>query len=158
MIFKTYTLKKSDIKKKWFVIDAKDAVVGRLAAFVSNLLRGKYKTSYSPHMDCGDNVIIINADFVKFTGDKFKNKIYYKHTGFVGGLKKCTPHDLDVRDKNERIIKLAIQRMMGLNGPLSRKRMKNLYVYKNETHDQAAQQPTKLDFEFFCKKNALASS
>jgi large subunit ribosomal protein L13 len=158
MNFKTYTLKKSDIKKKWFLIDAKDLIVGRLAVFVTNLLRGKHKASYSPHIDCGDNVIIVNADLVRFTGSKFKKKIYYKHTGFVGGLKECTPHDLEVRDKNERIIKLAIQRMMGLNGPLSRKRMKNLYVYKGEAHDQIAQKPIKLDFQSFSKKNTLANS
>lgn len=158
MNFKTYALKKNDIEKKWFLIDARDLVVGRLAVFVANILRGKYKTIYAPNMDCGDNVIIINADYVKFTGDKFKKKIYYRHTGFPGGLKQCSPHDLAIRNKNERVVKLAIERMMGLNGPLSRKRLKNLYVYKDDQYSQIAQKPIRVNFDSLSRKNSLSNS
>jgi len=155
MNFKTYTPKKSEIKKNWFIIDARNLVVGRLASLAAKILRGKHKVCYSTNLDCGDNLIIINADFINFTGNKFNDKIYYKHTGFVGGLKECTPHDLNIRNKNEQIIKLAILRMMGLNGPLSRKRMKNLYVYKNDQHKNSAQKPIAIDVSALSRKNSL---
>lgn len=155
MSFKTYTPKKSEIKKDWFIIDAKNLVVGRLASIAAKILRGKHKPCYTPNLDCGDNLIIVNADFVSFTGNKYNKKTYYKHTGFVGGLKEFTPHDLRTRNKNEQIIKLAILRMMGLNGPLSRKRMKNLFVYKDENHKNMAQKPSLIDISILSKKNSV---
>ena len=153
MQVRSYTASSKDIKKEWFIIDAKDAIVGRLAVYVATLLRGKHKVTYTPHIDCGDNVVIINADLVKFTGKKFSDKIYYRHTGFIGGLKQDTPKSLEIRGFYKRVLELAVKRMMGNNGPLSRKRMKNLYIYSGSEHKQSSQQPTMVDFASLNKKN-----
>jgi len=158
MNFKTISLKQDSIKKKWFVIDAENLVVGRLAAFVSKILRGKNNVFLAPHMDCGDNVIIINADKIKFTGAKFKNKIYYRHTGFVGGLKEESPHYFDLKNKYEVVIRLAVQRMIGRNGPLARARMKNLYIYKDSVHKHEAQKPIKINFDLISRKNSIQNT
>lgn len=157
MQFKTFSLSVQDIEKKWFIVDATNLTVGRLAVFVTNLLRGKHKNYYAPHMDCGDNVIIINANLVKFTGKKFQNKIYYRHTGFPGGLKEATPKDMMIRNRYDRVIEMSIRRMMGLNGPLSRKRMKNLYIYGDSNHKHQAQKPEAIDFAAFSRKNYCCS-
>jgi len=149
---KTFFLKQKQISKSWVLIDASDAVVGRLAAFASTLLRGKNKVIYTPHMDCGDNVIIINASKAKFTGTKTKDKIYYRHTGHPGGIKSTTPQKIFASKYPERVIQLAIRRMMG-SGPMSRKRLGNLYVYPGATHKHNAQKPKPINFISFNKKN-----
>lgn len=157
MQVRSYTASSKDIKKEWFIIDAKDAIVGRLAVYVATLLRGKHKATYTPHIDCGDNVIIINADLAKFTGKKFADKIYYRHTGFIGGLKQETPKSLELRGFYKRVLELAIKRMMGNNGPLSRKRMKNLYIYSGSEHKHSAQQPVPVNFASLNKKNIYSN-
>lgn len=155
MQIRSYTASAKDIRKEWFIIDARDAVIGRLAVYVANILRGKHKATYTPHIDCGDNVIIINADLAKFTGKKFADKIYYRHTGYVGGLKEESPKSLALRGFYKRTLEMAIRRMMGLNGPLSRKRMKNLYIYSGSEHKQGAQQPKVINFASLNRKNSV---
>ncbi len=155
MQVKSFSASAKEIKKKWFIIDAQDAVIGRLAVYVANLLRGKHKATYTPHIDCGDNVIIINADLAKFTGKKFSDKIYYRHTGFVGGLKEESPKSLNLRGFYKRTVEMAIRRMMGTNGPLSRKRMKNLYIYSGSEHKHSAQQPEVINFASLNRKNSI---
>ncbi len=108
---KTFSLKKEDVKKKWLLIDAKDAVLGRLAVHSANILRGKNKPNYTPNQDCGDNLIIINADQVHLTGKKPTDKIYYRHTGYPGGIKETTPNKMKEKNKSNEMIKLAIKRM-----------------------------------------------
>lgn len=145
---KTYSAKPSDIEKKWLLIDAKDLVLGRLAVEATNILRGKHKPSYTPHMDCGDNVIIINADLIHLSGSKADlkdGKIYYRHTGFPGGLKETTAGKMLTGRHPERVMKLAVRRMIG-KGPLSDKQYSNLYVYSGAEHPHTAQQPTTYDF------------
>lgn len=149
---KTYSLRAKDISKKWIVIDAKNACVGRLAAFVSTRLKGKHKPEYTPHMDCGDNVILVNVDQVALTGKKLTDKIYYRHTGYFGGLKTTTPNKILEGKFPERVMLLAIKRMLG-KGPLSRQRMRNIRLYKGAEHDQAAQSPTVIDFASLNRKN-----
>ncbi|MGN7678838.1 MAG: 50S ribosomal protein L13 [Anaplasma sp.] len=149
---RTFSLKAGQIDKKWILIDAKGAVVGRLAAFIASVLRGKNKPEYTPHMDCGDNVIVINADQVEFTGSKRRNKIYYRHTGYPGGLKSCTPMDIMRSGRSERILKMAVWRMLG-DGPLARQRLRNLKVYSGSEHGHEAQKPIPLDFGAVNAKN-----
>lgn len=155
MQFKTFSISAHAVKKEWVLIDATNLVIGRLAAHVADILRGKNKVTYTPHIDCGDNVIIINADKAKFTGNKHKDKVYYRHTGFVGGLKETTPKALEMRGFYKRTLTMAIDRMMGNNGPLSRKRMKNLYIYAGAEHKHIAQQPRLEDFAAMNRKNSV---
>ena len=149
---KTFSLKKSDIKKKWMLIDAKDAVLGRLAVLSANILRGKNKPEYTPNQDCGDNLIIINSDLVQLTGKKAENKIYYRHTGYPGGIKETTPNKMKEKNKSDEIIKLAIKRMIP-NGPLGKKQLSNCKIYSGQEHSHTAQQPQKIEFEKFNNKN-----
>ena len=149
---KTFFLKERQINKKWFIIDAEGLVVGRLAAFVATLLRGKHKPEYTPHMDCGDNVIIINAQKVHFTGKKLKDKIYYKHTGYPGGLKQTTPGNILNGKFPERVLEMAVKRMLD-DGPMARKRFGNLYVYPGPERKHHGQQPEKIDFASLNRKN-----
>ncbi|QXK92393.1 50S ribosomal protein L13 [Neoehrlichia mikurensis] len=149
---KTFSLKAKQIKKQWVVIDADGAVVGRLAAFIATVLRGKNKPEYTPHMDCGDNVIVINAEKVKFTGSKFNDKIYYRHTGYPGGIKSSTPAELYRSGRFDRVLKMAVLRMIG-DGPMARCRFKNLYVYCGPTHKHYAQKPIELNFLQMNAKN-----
>ena len=150
---KTFSLRKEDIKKNWILIDAKDAVLGRLAAYSANVLRGKNKPNYTPNQDCGDNVIIINADQVHLTGKKVKDKIYYRHTGYPGGIKETNPEKMKAREKSSDIIKLAIKRMIP-SGPLGKKQLSNCKIFAGENHDHEAQQPKKVDFNKFNYKNS----
>ena len=122
---KTFSLKKSEIKKNWILIDAENAVLGRLAVISANILRGKNKPEYTPNQDCGDNLIIINSDKVYLTGKKSNNKIYYRHTGFPGGIKETNPTKMKNKNKSADLIKLAIKRMIP-SGPLGRKQISNL--------------------------------
>ena len=147
-------IKKKDIKKDWYIIDAQNAVVGRLAAYISKVLRGKNKPTYNPHMDNGDFVIVTNIDKIKFTGKKFTNKIYYRHTGHPGGIKESTPSLLKEKNKTEQILKLAVKRMLP-GGPLAKKQLTKLKVYNGDTHPHEVQQPKIIEFEKLNKRNIV---
>lgn len=149
---KTYSAKAADISKEWVLIDAEGIVLGRLAAIVANILRGKNKVTYTPHMDCGDNVIIINADKVKLTGKKLSDKIYYRHTGHPGGIKSQTAGEILEGQFPERVVEKAIQRMIP-SGPLGRQQMRNLRVYAGGEHKQEAQNPRVIDVASMNEKN-----
>lgn len=149
---KTYSAKPSEIEKKWIMIDAEGLVVGRLAALVAIRLRGKHKPSYTPHMDCGDNVIVVNADKIRFTGNKRDQKTYYWHTGFPGGIKSRTADKLLDGKFPERVLMKAVQRMMP-GGPLTRRQLSNLKVYAGQEHPHEAQKPELLDVASLNKKN-----
>jgi large subunit ribosomal protein L13 len=150
---KTYSAKPSDIEKKWLVVDAEGVVLGRLAAIVANVLRGKHKPTYTPHMDCGDNVIVINAEKVKLTGNKLKDKKFYWHTGYPGGIKERTIGELLGGRFPERVIQKAVERMVP-RGPLGRQQMRNLKVYAGPNHPHEAQSPEVLDVASMNPKNA----
>ncbi len=149
----TKFLKTADIEKKWILIDAEDAVVGRLASFVAMRLRGKHRPDYTPHMDCGDNVIIINADKVHFTGKKRSDKIYYRHTGYVGGIKETTAGKILDGRFPDRVMRKAVQRMLPKESPLARKQLSNLRVYSGAEHEHTAQNPEVIDFKSMSEKN-----
>ena len=133
----TSFVKKKEVKNNWLLIDAENAVVGRLAAYISKALRGKNKNQYTPHMDNGDFVIVTNIEKIKFTGNKFKNKKYYKHTGYPGGIKSTTP-SLMINKKPERILKLAVERMLP-DGPLAKRQLSKLKIYKGKLHPHESQ-------------------
>jgi len=151
---KTFSLKKEQIQKKWVLIDAENAVLGRLAVISANILRGKNKTSYTPNQDCGDNLIIINSDKVALTGKKKSDKIYYRHTGFPGGLKETNSIQMKEKGKSSDIVKLAIKRMIP-RGPLGRKQLSNCKIFNGSTHTHEAQLPIKLDILKFNSKNIV---
>ena len=145
---KTYSARPSEIEKKWWVLEAKNVILGRLASRVASMLRGKHKPSFTPHLDCGDNIIIINAEHVKLTGKKANpkdGKIYYRHTGFPGGIKYTTAGKILDGKNPERVIKMAVRRMITRN-VLGAKQISNLYVYARNEHPHAAQQPVVYDF------------
>ena len=151
----TTSLKPAEVNKKWVLIDAEGLVVGRLASIVAMRLRGKHKAAYTPHVDCGDNVIVINADKVVFTGRKRDQKVYYHHTGYPGGIKERTAkHILEGRFP-ERVVEKAVERMLP-HGPLFRQIMGNLRVYKGAEHPHAAQQPESLNVGALNAKNVRA--
>ncbi|MDA5194112.1 50S ribosomal protein L13 [Govanella unica] len=149
---KTFSAKPSDIEKKWLIIDAEGVVLGRLASIVAARLRGKHKPIFTPHMDCGDNVIIVNAEKVKLTGRKLSDKKFYWHTGHPGGIKERTIGQLLNGRFPERVIEKAVERMVP-RGPLGRQQMRNLKVYAGVTHPHEAQQPEKLDLAAMNDKN-----
>src|SRR6202047_4920016 len=137
---KTFSQKPADVEKKWIMIDATGLVVGRLASIVAMRLRGKHKPTFTPHVDDGDNVIIINAEKIVLTGRKRENKVYYHHTGYIGGIKERTAKYILESRFPERVMKKAVQRMLP-HGPLGRQQFGNLRVYKGPDHPHAAQQP-----------------
>jgi len=144
---KTYSAKPSEIEKKWWVIDAKDLILGRLASQAAVLLRGKHKTTFTPHMDCGDNVIVVNAKHIHLTGKKAEHKggkFYYRHTGFPGGIKETTAGKILMGKYPERVVKMAIKRMISRNKMGSRQ-FGNLHVYAESDHPHEAQKPQALD-------------
>ena len=147
-------VKKKDIKKDWYIIDAQNAVVGRLAAYISMVLRGKNKSTFNPHIDNGDFVVVTNTDKIKFTGKKFANKKYYKHTGHPGGIKESTPSSLKEKNKTEQILKLAVKRMLP-GGPLAKKQLTKLKIYNGEKHPHEIQKPKLIEFEKLNKKNIV---
>jgi len=149
---KTYSAKPAEIDKKWVTIDATGLVVGRLASIVALRLRGKHKPSYTPHVDDGDNVIVINAAKAVFTGRKAEKKVYYHHTGYIGGIKERTAKQIMAGRFPERIVEKAVERMLP-EGPLGRRQLGNLRVYPNAEHPHAAQQPEKLDVGVMNRKN-----
>ena len=147
-------IKKKDIKKDWYVIDAQNAVVGRLAAYISRVLRGKNKSTYNPHMDNGDFVVVTNIDKIKFTGKKFSNKKYYRHTGHPGGIKESTPSFLQEKNKTEQILKLAVKRMLP-GGPLAKKQLTKLKIYNGEKHPHEIRKRKVITFEKLNKSNIV---
>ena len=146
-------LKKEEINSKWYEIDAKNAVVGRLATIITKILRGKNSTKYTPHMDHGDFVVVKNIEHIKFTGNKFENKKYYRHTGYPGGIKETTPEKMHEK-KPEAILKLAVKRMLP-GGPLAKKQLSKLKIYLGENHPHAAQNPTIIKIKELNNKNII---
>ena len=153
---KTFTAKPAEIEKKWIRIDAEGVVLGRLASIVANRLRGKHKPSYTPHMDMGDNVIIINADKVQLTGNKRRDKTYYWHTGHPGGIKNRTAAQLLDGAHPERVVIKAVERMINRN-KLGKQQMTNLRVYAGTEHPHEAQQPEVLDVKSLNAKNTRSA-
>ena len=146
--------KKKDIKKDWYLINAENAAVGRLASYISRVLRGKNKASYNPHIDNGDFVVVTNIDKIKFTGKKFKEKKYFRHTGHPGGIKEFTPLTLKNRNKIQDILKLAVKRMLP-GGPLAKKQLTKLKIYSGEEHPHNVQNPKIINFEKLNRKNIV---
>ncbi|MCH8036003.1 MAG: 50S ribosomal protein L13 [Proteobacteria bacterium] len=141
---KTFSAKPADIEKKWLLVDAEGVVLGRLASQIALILRGKHKPSYTPHMDCGDNVVVVNAGKIHLTGKKMSDKIYYRHTGYPGGIKSRTAGEILAGKYPERVVQKAIERMIP-HGPLGRRQLKNLRVYAGPEHPHEAQNPEVLD-------------
>ncbi len=154
---KTYSAKPADIEKKWYVIDADGLILGRMAAIIATYLKGKHKPMYTPSMDCGDNIIVINAEKVQLSGTKKDNKIYYWHTGHPGGIKERNARDILEGDYPERVVIKAVQRMLN-NNPLGRQQLKNLRVFAGPEHTHEAQQPEVLDVAAMNEKNARNSA
>jgi large subunit ribosomal protein L13 len=149
----TASLKPADVEKKWIVIDAQDAVVGRLATFIAMRLRGKHRPDYTPNVDCGDNVVVINADKVKFTGRKLEQKTYYWHTGYPGGIKERTAGKILSGRFPERILEKAVERMLPKESPLARKQLTHLRIFNGAEHRHEAQNPEVIDFKGLNSKN-----
>jgi large subunit ribosomal protein L13 len=149
---KTYSAKPAEVDKKWVTIDAKGLVVGRLASIIALRLRGKHKPNFTPHVDCGDNVIVINAEKVVLTGRKLQQKVYHHHTGYIGGIKERTAKSIMEGRFPERIVQKAVERMLP-HGPLGRRQLANLRVYSGPDHPHAAQNPEPLDVRSMNRKN-----
>jgi len=149
----TSFIKKNELRNNWHLIDAENLIVGRLAVFISNILRGKNKSQYTPHMDNGDFVVVINIEKIKFSGNKFKDKKYYRHTGHPGGIKTTTPSVL-ISKKPEQILKLAVKRMLP-GGPLAKKQLSKLKIYKGKSHPHDAQNLQVVDFGKLNTKNKI---
>lgn len=158
--FSTYSAKpahhEGGVEKKWVLIDAENAVVGRLASFIATRLRGKHRADYTPHVDCGDNVIVVNADKVVLTGRKRQDKQYHRHTGYPGGLKTTNPERILSGDHPERVLKMAVQRMLPKESPLARTQLSNLKIYAGPDHPHEAQKPETVDFKSRNTKNTRA--
>ena len=149
----TKFVKKSEITSSWFEIDAKNAVVGRLATIISKIIRGKNKNTFSPHMDDGDFVVVKNIEQIKFTGKKFQDKKYYRHTGYPGGIKETTPEKLHKKKPGESL-KLAVKRMLP-GGVLGKKQLTKLKIYSGNEHPHASQNPVKIDLSKLNNKNLI---
>ncbi len=147
-------IKKKDIKKDWYIINAQNLAVGRLAAYISKVLRGKNKTTFNPHMDNGDFVVVTNIDKIKFSGKKFTNKKYFKHTGHPGGIKESSPSSLKEKNKTQEILKLAVKRMLP-GGPLAKKQLTKLKIYSGDKHPHDVQNPTVIEFDKLNKMNIV---
>lgn len=153
----TASLKPAEVEKKWIVIDAQDAVVGRLASFIAMRLRGKHRPDYTPHVDCGDFVVVVNADKVKFTGKKLSDKIFYWHTGHPGGVKQRTMGQILGGKYPERVLEKAVERMLPKESPLARKQMTHLRIYAGAEHPHAAQNPETIAFADLNAKNVRSA-
>ncbi len=149
----TKFIKKAEVESSWFEIDAKNAVVGRLATIISKIIRGKNKNTFTPHMDHGDFVVVKNIEKIKFTGKKFQNKKYYRHTGYPGGIKETTPEKL-YEKKPAESLKLAVQRMLP-GGALGKKQLTKLKIYSGENHPHSAQNPKIIDLNKLNSKNLI---
>lgn len=152
----TRSIRPAEVEKQWHVIDADGLVVGRLATIVANILRGKHKPSFTPHVDCGDHVVILNVEKVRFTGNKTQDKRYYRHTGHIGGIKETSPAKVLEGRFPERVLEKAIERMIP-RGPLGRQQMKNLHLYAGTEHPHAGQSPATLDVAAMNRKNKATS-
>ena len=152
----TYSAKPAEVEKKWVMIDAAGLVVGRLASIVAMRLRGKHKPTYTPHVDDGDNVVIINAAKIVLTGKKRENKVYHHHTGYIGGIKERTARSILEGKFPERVVEKAVERMLP-RGPLGRVQLGNLRVYKGPDHPHAAQQPEVLNIAAMNRKNSRSA-
>jgi large subunit ribosomal protein L13 len=150
---KTYSAKPDDIQRAWYVIDADGLVLGRLASIVANRLRGKHKPMFTPHMDCGDHIVVVNAEKVVLTGNKPQQKVYYRHTGYPGGIKEVRADKLLTGRFPERVIEAAVKRMVP-SGPLGRNVLRKLHVYKGAEHPHQGQQPQPLDIAAMNPKNS----
>ncbi len=149
----TEFIKKSELKNDWYIIDGKNAIVGRLASIIAKIIRGKHKTTFTPHMDHGDFVVVKNIENIKFTGKKFENKKYYRHTGYPGGIKETTPEKLHGKKPAESL-KLAVQRMLP-GGALGKKQLTKLKIYSGENHPHSAQNPKIIDLNILNSKNLI---
>ena len=147
-------IKKKEVKQNWYLIDAENAAVGRLASFISKVLRGKNKPTFNPHIDNGDFVVVTNIDKIKFSGKKFTDKKYYRHTGHPGGIKITTPLNLTEKKKSQEILKLAVRRMLP-GGPLAKKQLTKLKIYYGGTHPHQNQNPKLIDFKSLNKRNSV---
>ena len=147
-------IKKKEVKKDWYLINAENAAVGRLASYISKVLRGKNKPTFNPHIDNGDFVVVTNIDKIKFTGKKFQNKKYFRHTGHPGGIKETTPAILKEKNKTQEILKLAVKRMLP-GGPLAKKQLTKLKIYNGETHPHDIQKPKIIEFNKLNKRNIV---
>lgn len=152
----TRSVNAAEVEKKWHIVDAEDLVVGRAASIIAKILRGKHKAIYTPHVDCGDHVVVINAEKVKFTGNKTKNKTYYRHTGYIGGIKGVTAEKVLEGRFPERIMEKAIERMIP-KGPLGFAQMRNLHVFVGTEHPYAGQNPEPLDIGSMNRKNKVSA-
>lgn len=152
----TRSIKPAEVEKKWHLIDADGLVVGRLAVIIANRLRGKHKPSFTPHVDCGDHVVVINADKVRLTGNKRANKVYYKHTGYAGGLKEVTAAKVLDGRFPERVLEKAVERMIP-RGPLGRDQMRALHLYNGTEHPHGGTQPQPLDVASMNRKNKVGA-
>ena len=146
--------KKKDLKNNWYLVNAENLVVGRLAVYISKVLRGKNKATYNPHQDNGDFIIITNIEKIKFTGKKFKNKKYYKHTGYPGGIKTIHPFNLKEKNKSQDILKFAVKRMLP-DVPLAKKQLSKLKMYYGDKHPHSTQNPVEIKFANLNKKNSV---
>ena len=153
---KTYSAKPAEVEKKWVMIDASGLVVGRLASIVAMRLRGKHKPTYTPHVDCGDNVIIVNAEKVVLTGRKREQKVYHHHTGYIGGIKERSARSILEGKFPQRVVEKAIERMLP-RGPLGRQQFGNLRVYAGPEHPHTAQQPELIDIAAMNRKNTRSA-
>lgn len=153
---KTYSMKPAEVEKTWYLIDADGLVLGRMAAEIAKILRGKHKPGYTPHVDCGDNIVVINAEKVKLTGRKLADKTFYWHTGYPGGIKSRTAGQILSGAHPQRLIEKAVERMVP-RGPLGRRQMSNLRVYAGDAHPHEAQQPVKLDLAARNSKNVRSA-
>ena len=150
----TKSVRTQDVEKGWVIIDADGLVVGRVASIIANILRGKTKPTYTPHVDCGDHVVVINADKVRFTGNKLKDKRYYWHTGYIGGIKETSPEKILDGKFPERVLEKAVERMVP-RGPLGRAQMRALHVFSGTAHPYDGQQPVTLDVASMNRKNKV---
>jgi len=151
---KTFTAKPAETEHNWVVIDAEGAVVGRLASYIATRLRGKHRADYTPHVDTGDHVVVINADKVTFTGSKYNNKRYFRHTGYPGGIKETSPRKILEGRFPERVVEAAVRRMLPKESSLARKQFSKLRVYAGAEHPHGAQKPEAVDFKSMNPKNS----
>ena len=147
-------IKKKDIKKDWYIINAQNLAVGRLAAYISKVLMGKNKPTFNPHMDNGDFVVVTNIDKIKFSGKKFTDKKYFKHTGHPGGIKESSPSSFKKKNKTQEILKLAVKRMLP-GGPLAKKQLTKLKIYSGDKHPHDVQKPKVIEFDKLNKMNTV---
>ena len=147
-------IKKKDIKNDWYVVNAENLVVGRLASYISMVLRGKNKSKFNPNQDNGDFVVVYNIEKIKFSGKKFMNKKYFKHTGYPGGIKETTPFQLNSKNKSQEILKSAVKRMLP-GGPLAKKQLSKLKIYYGDKHPHASQNPIEVNFAKLNRKNRI---